>query len=127
MQSIMVMVNATNATLEMHMLCTLIKFVAHALSLDFVKVATSKHTHMACPSHMALVDEILAIILTLDVGRSVNNASSIKLETLKLLCNVAEMQGRSGRFATTTNGWIRSGQIHFHLKRYKQPYLVHPF
>ena len=102
MQSLMVMVNATNAILEMHMLCTLIPFVAHALSLDFVKVATSKHTHMACPSHMALVDEILAIILALDVGRSVNNASSIKLETLKLLCNVAEIQER---FATTTN-WV---------------------
>lgn len=64
-----------HCTLELHMLCTLIQFVAHAQSSDFVKVATSKHTHMAWPSHMALVDEILAIILALDVGRSVNNAN----------------------------------------------------
>ena len=56
----------------LHMLCTLIQFVAHALSS---KVAASKHTHMAWPSHMALVDEILAIILALDVGRFVNNAN----------------------------------------------------
>ena len=89
MQSIMVMVNATNAVLEMHMLCTLIQFVAHALSLDFVKVATSKHTHMACPSHMALVDEILAIILALDVGRSVNNASSRNFEIALQCCRNA--------------------------------------